>query len=274
VVGPDFCGRRVFARRVIVGLKWELVLARQDVDEEPREDVVPPCPADVAGLRKRRNRCRRAFQRFGHGIAPTRQRPLPQREIAVQPSHLTRSPGSSQPEFKAAPSVTTTDLMPEWYPPRSRRCASTAGVLLIEAVLSHWIVLGPPGCVNQPTRTSAPPLTGSATPVMKLASSDARNSAAVATSHAVPIRPRSGTLASRSAATSARLRLLARVRVSTAIGVFMSPGKMQLARMPHRAFCRASCSVNAIFEDNRPQSQFVSSERPGPAGDADPSLRS
>src|SRR5437764_2514152 len=48
---------------------------------------------------------------------------------------------------------------------------------------------------------------------MKLASSEARNSAAFATSHAVPIRPRSGTLASRSAATSARLRLLARARV-------------------------------------------------------------
>src|ERR1700746_167115 len=74
----------------------------------------------------------------------------------------------------------------------------------------------PPGhqaAVNQPTRTSAPPSTGSATPVMKLASSEARNRAAFATSHAVPIRPRSGTLASRSAATSARLRLLARARV-------------------------------------------------------------
>src|SRR6202048_4644390 len=82
---------------------------------------------------------------------------------------------------------------------------------------------------------------------MKLASSEARNSAALATSHAVPIRPRSGTLASRSAATSARLRLLARARVSTAIGVSMSPGKMQLARMPYGAFCRASCSVKAII---------------------------
>ena len=101
--------------------------------------------------------------------------------------------------------------------------------------------------LNQPTRTSAPPSTGSATPVMKLASSEARNSAALAASHAVPIRPRSGTLASRSAATSARLRLLARARVSTAIGVSISPGKMQLARMPYGAFCRASCSVNALI---------------------------
>src|ERR1700726_3420496 len=82
-------------------------------------------------------------------------------------------------------------------------------------------VPGRQAAVNQPTRTSAPPSTGSATPVMKLASSEARNSAAFATSHAVPIRPRSGTLASRSAATSARLRLLA-ARVSTAIGVHES----------------------------------------------------
>src|SRR5580700_9916583 len=52
---------------------------------------------------------------------------------------------------------------------------------------------------------------------MKLASSEARNSAAFATSHAVPIRPRSGTLASRSAATSARLRLLARARETAGI---------------------------------------------------------
>jgi len=47
-----------------------------------------------------------------------------------------------------------------------------------------------------------------------------------------PILPRNGTLASRSAATSARLRLLARARVSTAIGVSIRPGRMQLARMP------------------------------------------
>ena len=36
-------------------------------------------------------------------------------------------------------------------------------------------------------------------------------------------------------------------RVSTAIGVSLSPGKMQLARMPYGAFCRASCSVKAII---------------------------
>src|SRR6185503_5097250 len=55
-----------------------------------------------------------------------------------------------------------------------------------------------------PTFTDMPPSTGSAAPVMKFASSEARNSAALATSQAVPMRLRSGTLASRMAATSAR----------------------------------------------------------------------
>jgi len=40
---------------------------------------------------------------------------------------------------------------------------------------------------SHPTRTLAPPSTGSATPVMKFASSEARNNAACATSQAVPI---------------------------------------------------------------------------------------
>src|SRR3984893_13634278 len=69
----------------------------------------------------------------------------------------------------------------------------------------------------QPTRTSEPPSTGRATPVMKLASPEHRRRAAVATAQAVPMRPRGAPLASRSAPTSARLRLLARARVSTAI---------------------------------------------------------
>ena len=46
-----------------------------------------------------------------------------------------------------------------------------------------------------PRRTLDPPSTGSVTPVMKLASSEARNSAALATSQPVPIFWRSGTLA-------------------------------------------------------------------------------
>src|SRR5262249_3770038 len=74
--------------------------------------------------------------------------------------------------------------------------------------------------------TSAPPSTGNATPVMKFASSDARNSAAFATSQGVPILWRSGTRASRAAATSARLLPVTRARVSTAIGVSINPGRM------------------------------------------------
>src|ERR1700738_2324404 len=60
--------------------------------------------------------------------------------------------------------------------------------------------------------TRAPPSTGSATPVMKFASSEARNSAALATSQAVPILRRSGTRASRAAAPPARLLLMSSAR--------------------------------------------------------------
>ena len=79
---------------------------------------------------------------------------------------------------------------------------------------------------------------------MKLASSEARNSAALATSHAVPMRPRSATLASRSAATWARVLPWVRARVSTAIGVSIRPGRMVLARMPYSALRIATCLVN------------------------------
>jgi hypothetical protein len=50
------------------------------------------------------------------------------------------------------------------------------------------------------------------------------------------MRWRSGTRASRPAATSARLFPLARARVSTAIGVSIKPGRMTLARTPNSAF--------------------------------------
>ena len=77
---------------------------------------------------------------------------------------------------------------------------------------------------------SAPPSTGSATPVMKFASSDARNNAAFATSQGVPILWRSGTRASRAAATSARLLPLTRARVSTALPTLW---RRLPARPPH-----------------------------------------
>src|SRR6185312_5423784 len=93
----------------------------------------------------------------------------------------------------------------------------------------------------QPILTSAAPSTGSATTLMKLASSEARNSAALATSQGVPIFLRSGTRASRIAATSARLLPEWRARVSTAIGVSIRPGKMTLTRIPNSAFWIAIC---------------------------------
>ena len=80
-------------------------------------------------------------------------------------------------------------------------------------------------------RTEVPPSTGRATPVMKPARSDARKAAAWATSQAVPILRPSGTWASRSAITSS-LAFPADTRLSTAIGVFMRPGRITLARMP------------------------------------------
>lgn len=55
----------------------------------------------------------------------------------------------------------------------------------------------PPG--RQPTRAAWPPSTASRMPVMNAASSEARNSAALATSHAVPWRP-SGTIDARASA--------------------------------------------------------------------------
>jgi hypothetical protein len=58
--------------------------------------------------------------------------------------------------------------------------------------------------------------------------------------------PRSGTFVSRSAATWARLRLLARARVSTAIGVYMSPDRMQLVRTPYEAFCRSRRHLSRV----------------------------
>ena len=78
---------------------------------------------------------------------------------------------------------------------------------------------------------------------MNPASSEARKRAALATSHAVPILWRRGTRASRAAAISARLLPVARARVSTAIGVSMSPGRMTLARTPYSAFWIATCWV-------------------------------
>ena len=53
----------------------------------------------------------------------------------------------------------------------------------------------------------------------------------------VPMFRPSGTLASRSAMICARSSCRA-TRASTAIGVFISPGRMTFARMPNRAYCR------------------------------------
>ena len=84
----------------------------------------------------------------------------------------------------------------------------------------------------------------SETPVMKEASSECRKSAALATSQPVPMRRPSGTRRSRAAITSAR-GVPAATRDSMAIGVFMSPGRIELARTPYWALCAARFSVSA-----------------------------
>src|ERR1044072_4201041 len=94
---------------------------------------------------------------------------------------------------------------------------------------------------TSPRLTLAPPSTGKVTPVMKLASSDARNSAALATSQPVPILRLSGTFESRSASTWVRGLLNSRARVSTAIGVFIRPGRITLARMPYWGVWEVGC---------------------------------
>ena len=65
-VGQDLGRRRIFARPVVVGLERKLVLARQNIDKEAGKGVVPPGPADFAGLFVDREIDARAFQRLGH----------------------------------------------------------------------------------------------------------------------------------------------------------------------------------------------------------------
>ena len=83
------------------------------------------------------------------------------------------------------------------------------------------------------------------TPVTNAASSDARYSAALATSQAEPWCP-SGTREARADASSARSRPVARAGASTAIGVSMSPGMIALARMLKRALLDAIDCVSAF----------------------------
>src|SRR5205814_4263296 len=65
-ISPDLGGRRVFARPVVVRLERKLVLARQDVDKEAREGVVPPGAPDLACLFIDGEIDPGALQRLGH----------------------------------------------------------------------------------------------------------------------------------------------------------------------------------------------------------------
>jgi len=85
--------------------------------------------------------------------------------------------------------------------------------------------------------TVRPPSTGSAMPVMKPASSEARNSIALATSSGVPARPRGHT--SFQAEIVASMSYIPRV-----MGVSMKPGHTQFTRIPWRAPSTAAICVS------------------------------
>jgi hypothetical protein len=89
--------------------------------------------------------------------------------------------------------------------------------------------------------TGMPPSAGSDAPVMKSASSEARNNSALATTQAVPCMPCGGTRASRRRMISSRGLLMVRARGSMVIGVATRRSRMALARMPYSTLRIASC---------------------------------
>lgn len=89
--------------------------------------------------------------------------------------------------------------------------------------------------IGQPTRALCAPSTGRHTPDMNFASSDARNRAAYPTSQALPIPPFRGTRSFRRLINTSLSSPMAPEMPSTAIGVFIKPGIMTLARMPYWA---------------------------------------
>ena len=70
---------------------------------------------------------------------------------------------------------------------------------------------------------------------MNLASSEARKTAAAATSHALPIPPFSGIASLRIAAYCSRGMPNMRATSSTPIGVSIKPGRIAFTRMPSAA---------------------------------------
>ena len=84
---------------------------------------------------------------------------------------------------------------------------------------------------GKPVRFS-PPSTGKRTPVINLASFEARNNAAFATSQADPCLPRRGTCSSRICFNFSLVILLDPNADSIAFGVSIKPGKIALTRIP------------------------------------------
>ena len=78
---------------------------------------------------------------------------------------------------------------------------------------------------------------------MKRASSEARKSAALAVSHALPIPPFSGTIAARAARCSSSPRPSRAAVPWIAIGVSINPGRIALHRTP---FDAEPCAVAVV----------------------------
>jgi hypothetical protein len=106
-VGPDFGGRRIFARPVIVWLERKLVLSREDVDKEAGEGIVPPGAPDFAGLFINREIDPGALQRLGHEQPRDARAGDDNPKFAV--SHHT-FPDPPQPKSKSAAAFSTTEV--------------------------------------------------------------------------------------------------------------------------------------------------------------------
>ncbi len=124
-----------------------------------------------------------------------------------------------------------------------------------DADLNVWLALlgllklgprPPRSTPDQSQRATMPPSTMISVPVTKRASSDARNSAALAVSRPSPMNPNGmrATRDCRSFSTSPPVRCLAS-RAST-IGVCNWPGTTVFTRMPLLAYCTATTRDNWI----------------------------
>lgn len=143
--------------------------------------VVFSCAANKSeGVRRHRQRRRLPRGRPARSGSPARRRG---REAEAH-----HGPAAAPSPFASFPSKTRTRSMPG-----AKRGRGASAKLMSAAPGSNAAPSGRPRRRRPPhgaaTEQLCPPSTGSATPVINRASSEARNTAAAATSHAVPILP-------------------------------------------------------------------------------------